>query len=100
MYDVHAHDKPSRQRLDELAAYFDAVDAGDLPWDEASDVEIIRGEVEVVPLRLPREDLSEIQRRASRLGVQPDTIVRMLVRRYLDDPLTGEIAPGSSAPGP
>ena len=89
MSDGPVHDSPSKQRLDELAAHFDATDAADLSWDEATDVEIVRGDVEVVPLRLPREDLSEIQRRASRLGVQPDTIVRMLVRRYLDDPLSG-----------
>jgi hypothetical protein len=51
------HDKGFRQRLDELADHFDAVDTADVPWVEATDAEIVRDEAEMVPLRLPRADL-------------------------------------------
>jgi hypothetical protein len=31
----------------------------------------------------------EVERRAARMGVEPNTLMRILVRRYLDDPLAG-----------
>ena len=39
--------------LDALAAHFDATDASDLPWEEATDAVIERPELEQISLRLP-----------------------------------------------
>ena len=55
--------------LQRLAEQFDATDAGELAWEEATDVEIGRTELEQISIRLPREDLAELKRRAQRTGV-------------------------------
>jgi len=74
--------------LDKLAEYFDRTDAGELPWDEESEVVIERPELEQISLRLPKEDLLNLKRRASRLGVGHTTLIRMLLHQYLRSPLT------------
>ena len=74
--------------LDKLADYFDRTDAGELPWDEGSEVMIERPELEQISLRLPKEDLLNLKRRASRLGVGHTTLIRMLLHQYLRSPLT------------
>lgn len=73
--------------LDALAAHFDRTDAGDLPWDEAENIAIDRQELEQISLRLPKHDLAALRRRAARVGVGYTTLIRMIVRRYLQDPL-------------
>ena len=73
--------------LDELAAHFDATDTSDLPWEEATDAVIERPELEQISLRLPKEDLAEVKRRAARSGVGYTTLIRMILRHYLRSPL-------------
>ena len=79
--------KQSHLDLDELAAHFDATDASDLPWEEAADVVIERPELEQISLRLPKDDLAELKRRAARSGVGSTTLIRMILRHYLRSPL-------------
>ena len=74
--------------LDKLADYFDRTDAGELPWDEESEVVIERPELEQISLRLPKEDLLNFKRRAARLGVGYTTLVRMILHQYLRSPLS------------
>ena len=73
--------------LEALAEHFDKTDAGTLPWDEAEDVLIERPELEQISLRLPKEDLAALRRRAARAGVGYTTLIRMIVRQYLHSPL-------------
>ncbi len=79
--------KQTHLDLDALAAHFDATDTGDLPWEEATDVVIERPELEQISLRLPKEDLAELKRRAARSGVGYTTLIRMILRHYLRSPL-------------
>ncbi len=72
-----------RERLDALAEHFDTTDAGDLPWDEATDVEVKRPELEQVSIRLPREDLTLLKAQAAKMGIGYTTLVRMLLRRHI-----------------
>ena len=78
--------KPEDQ-LKELAEYFDRTDAKDFVWDEASDVVIERPELEQISLRLPRDDLAALKRRSARAGVGYTTLIRMIVRQYLHQPV-------------
>lgn len=80
-------DKARQARVEELAEYFDRTDAGELPWDEAAEATIARPELEPISLRLPREDLEELKRRAARSGVGYTTLIRMIVRQHLRNPL-------------
>lgn len=80
-------DKARQARVKELAEYFDRTDAGELPWEEAPEATIARPELEQVSLRLPREDLEELKRRAARSGVGYTTLIRMIVRQHLRNPL-------------
>jgi hypothetical protein len=74
--------------LQQMADYFDRTDAGDLPWEEASDMIVGRPELEQVSLRLPKDDLAALKRRATAAGIGYTTLIRMIVRRYLSDPLS------------
>ena len=74
--------------LDALATRFDRTDAGELPWEEAGDAAIDRADLEQISLRLPKDDLVTLKRRAAHSGVGYTTLVRMIVRRYLHDPLS------------
>ncbi len=73
--------------LQALAEYFDRTDAGDMPWDESTEVDIERPELEQISIRLPKEDLTALRRRAATAGVGYTTLIRMIVRQYLNDPL-------------
>ncbi|MBI4317697.1 MAG: hypothetical protein HY675_04335 [Chloroflexi bacterium] len=73
-------------RLDELAGYFDRTDAGDTVWEEATDLAIQRQELEQISIRLPKQDLAELKRRAARVGVGYTTLMRMILRQYLRTP--------------
>lgn len=77
---------PDQSRIEELAAYFDETDTGDLPLEEATDVLIARSELEQISLRLPREDIAELERRAAEAGVGYTTLLRMIVRAHLRRP--------------
>ncbi len=74
--------------IDALAEHFDSTDAGELPWEEATDVSIARPDLEQISLRLPREDLAELKRRAASVGVGYTTLIRMILRQHLRNPLT------------
>ena len=74
-------------KMEDLAEYFDRTDAGDLPWEEATDLAIARPELEQISVRLPRQDLAELKRHASRAGVGYTTLIRMILRQHLQNPL-------------
>ena len=73
----------SQADLQELAEYFDRTDAGDLPWEEATDVVIERRVLEQISLRLPKNDLAALKQRSAQAGVGYTTLIRMIVRQYL-----------------
>ncbi len=76
-------------RIEELAEYFDRTDASNPEtWGEADDAVIDRPEMEQVSIRLPKEDLEHIRRRAAKSGVGYTTLIRMILRAHLDNPLT------------
>jgi predicted DNA binding CopG/RHH family protein len=79
--------EPQDIDLAALAEHFDGTDAGDLAWEEATDVVIARPELEQISLRLPREDLAELKRRAAGVGVGYTTLIRMILRQHLRNPL-------------
>ncbi|MCA1719496.1 MAG: BrnA antitoxin family protein [Actinobacteria bacterium] len=80
--------RPAQKRIEELADYYDRTDTGDLPWEEADHVIIERPVLEQISIRLPKEDLERIRRRAAKAGVGYTTLIRMILRAHLDDPLT------------
>lgn len=79
---------PAASDLDHLADYFDRTDSGGLDWQEATNAEVEHPELEQVSIRLPKDDLAELKRRAARAGVGYTTLVRMILREYLRSPLT------------
>ncbi len=78
---------PTRARVEELADFYDRTDTGELPWEDADDVVIERPELEQISIRLPKDDLERIRRRAAKAGVGYTTLIRMILRAHLDDPL-------------
>ena len=74
--------------LGALAEYFDRTDAGEMPWEDATDVTIGRPDLEQISLRLPAADLAELKRRARRAGVGYTTLIRMILRQHLHNPLS------------
>lgn len=78
---------PDQARIDELAGYFDQTDT-DNPetWGEAEDAIVERPELEQISLRLPKEDLETIRRRAAKAGIGYTTLIRMILRAHLNDP--------------
>jgi len=77
-----------RGDVDEIADFYDRTDTGDLHWEEADDVVIEKPELEQISIRLPKEDLDALRRRAARNGVGYTTLIRMIVRAHLQNPLT------------
>ncbi len=77
----------SPKRLAELAEYFDGTDAGDLDWQTETGDVIERPELEQISLRLPKQDLALLKKRAADLGVGYTTLIRMILRRYVHNPL-------------
>jgi uncharacterized protein (DUF4415 family) len=61
------------------------IDAGQLPWEEASETMIERSDLEQVSIRLPKNDVAALRRSAANLGVGYTTLIRMILRRYLKD---------------
>ena len=70
-----------------MAERFDRTDAAALPWEPADDAEVERPALEQVSLRLPKDDLLELRRRAQRTGVGYTTLIRMVLRQYLRSPV-------------
>ena len=56
------------------------IDAEFLPWEETTDVEIRRPELDQISIRLPKEDLARLKAQAARAGVGYTTLVRMVPR--------------------
>ncbi len=77
----------SEERIEELADYYDNTDLGDVPSEEATDVEIERWELEQVSLKLPARDVKELRRRAAKMGIGYTTLIRMILRKHLRDTL-------------
>ena len=77
----------SEARIEELADYYDNTDLGDVPSEEATDVEIEGWELEQVSLKLPARDVKELRRRAAKMGIGYTTLIRMILRKHLRDTL-------------
>lgn len=56
--------------------------------DEVDEVVIERPELEQISIRLPKENLDALRRRAAKSGVGYTTLIHMIVRAHLDNPLT------------
>lgn len=78
----------ARGDVQEMAKFFDRTDTSELDLDEVDDVVIERPELEQISIRLPKEDLDALRRRAAKSGVGYTTLIRMIVRAHLDNPLT------------
>ncbi len=78
----------ARGDVGEIADFFDRTDTSELSLQEADDVVVERPELEQISIRLPKEDLEAIRRRAARSGVGYTTLIRMILREHLHDPLT------------
>ncbi|CAN5214206.1 hypothetical protein BH24ACT19_BH24ACT19_20120 [soil metagenome] len=77
-----------RGNIEEMSDFYDHTDTGDLPWEEAGGATIEPPELEQISIRLPKEDLEMIRRRAARSGVGYTTLIRMILREHLHNPLT------------
>ncbi len=77
----------SEARIEELADYYDNTDLGDVPSEEATDVEIEGWELEQVSLKLPARDVKELRGRAAKMGIGYTTLIRMILRKHLRDTL-------------
>lgn len=78
----------ARGDVQEMAEFFDRTDTTELDLDSADDVVVERPELEQISIRLPKEDLDALRRRAAKSGVGYTTLIRMIVRAHLDNPLT------------
>ncbi len=85
MSEVTRREGISEARIEELADYYDNTDLGDVPSEEATDVEIERWELEQVSLKLPARDVKELRRRAAKMGIGYTTLIRMILRKHLRD---------------
>ncbi len=80
----------ARGDIAEIADFFDRTDTSELSLQEASEADVVvaRPELEQISIRLPKEDLAAIRRRAARSGVGYTTLIRMILREHLHDPLS------------
>lgn len=76
------HTEVTDERIEKLADYYDNIDLGETAWDEEG-AEIERPELEQVSIRLPKEDLEILKRRAAKMGVGYTTLLRMIVREHV-----------------
>lgn len=81
---------PTQERIEELADYYDRTDTAELEDEDVTDQVFIEAteDMEQVSVRLPKEDLELIKRRAKAAGVGYTTMIRMIVRAHLENPLT------------
>ncbi len=78
----------ARGDVQEMAEFFDRTDTSELNLELADDVVVKKPELEQISIRLPKEDLEALRRRAARSGVGYTTLIRMIVRAHLKNPLT------------
>lgn len=80
----------ARGDIAEIADFFDRTDTSELSLQEASEADVVveRPELEQISIRLPKEDLAAIRRRAARSGVGYTTLIHMILREHLHDPLS------------
>ncbi len=78
----------ARGDVQEMAEFFDRTDTGELDLEPADDVVVEKPELEQISIRLPKEDLEALRRRAAKSGVGYTTLIRMIVRAHLENPLT------------
>lgn len=78
----------ARGDVQEMAEFFDRTGTSELDLEQADDVAIEKPELEQISVRLPKEDLEALRRRAARSGVGYTTLIRMIVRAHLKNPLT------------
>ncbi len=81
-------EKIESMSIEELAEFFDNTDTSNLPMEDASDEIQIRREMESVSVRLPKEDVAALKRRAAKSGVGYTTLLRMIVHEHVHSPLT------------
>lgn len=77
-----------RGNIEEIADYFDRTDTGEFTFEEAEDVVIEAPELEQISIRLPKDDLEHIRRRAAKARVGYTTLIRMILREHLRNPLS------------
>ncbi len=100
--DERARDMPEKQDeekrviergdIEEIAGFYEETDTGEFDWGE-DEPEIravaFRPELEQISVRLPKEDIEALKRRAKRSGVGYTTILRMIVHEHVNSPLNG-----------
>jgi hypothetical protein len=77
-----------RGDVQEMAEFFDRTSTSELDLEIAHDVVVEKPELEQISIRLPKEDLEALRRRAVRSGVGYTTLIRMIVRAHLENPST------------
>lgn len=66
--------------IEETADFFDSIDTQELEWEDA-DVQFKRPEMAHISVRIPKEDLAVIKKKARKLGVGYTTYIRMVLRK-------------------
>lgn len=77
--------------IDKIAEFYDKTDTGDLDWSEdepENRAVAFRVELEQISVRLPKEDIEALKRRARKSGVGYTTILRMIIHEHVNSPLT------------
>lgn len=76
--------------IEEIAEFFDKTDTSDFDWgeDAPEDMATVRREMESVSVRLPKEDVAALKRRAAKSGVGYTTLLRMIVHEHVHSPLS------------
>ena len=80
-----------RGDIEEIAEFYDNTDTGDFDWSEdepENRAVAFRPELEQISVRLPKEDVEALKRRAERSGVGYTTLLRMIVHEHVNSPLT------------
>jgi predicted DNA binding CopG/RHH family protein len=73
--------------IEALADYFDATDATEVMPGDAEVIRADSPEFAEVVVKLPKEDLATLKRRAAASGIGYNTLIRMIIRSHLDNPL-------------
>lgn len=85
-----APELPAFKSINEIAEFFDSRSTEDFNWEPVNmqtvrerEVEDATGKAELVhvSLRLPRQDVEELKRAASRAGVGYTTFIRIVLRK-------------------
>jgi predicted DNA binding CopG/RHH family protein len=75
--------------IEEIAEFYDNTDTGDFDWTPTENITVGRPEMEQISVRLAKEDVEALKRRAKRSGVGYTTILRMIVHEHVNSPLNG-----------